>query len=185
MSSNDKTELPDDAALATMTTDELLALGGSIDGVNTVFKEPRWPVEGTRAEKRAERRVAAWFLAGGGFGLALLLVFLFWPWEYAPLESPDGLAYSLATPLYGLTFGLSVLCIAVGAGASTSPVICSPAPAYLESHPLTLVRVMSFERVKRVIYTHSGYRRRSRDRATGRCLTRVSHRSVVGGSPVS
>lgn len=25
------------------------------------------------------------------------------------------MAYSLATPLYGLTFGLSVLCIAIGA----------------------------------------------------------------------
>ena len=64
-------------------------LGGKIDGVETVFKEPRWPVEGTKAEKRAERGVALWLLLGGGFGLALLLVFLFWPWEYKPQEA-DG-----------------------------------------------------------------------------------------------
>ncbi|CAJ1496897.1 ubiquinol-cytochrome c reductase iron-sulfur subunit [[Mycobacterium] kokjensenii] len=115
MSSNDKIEIPSDSALAEMTTDELLTLGGDIDGVNTIYKEPRWPVEGTRAEKRAERSVALWFLAGGGFGVALLLIFLFWPWEYASVDSADGLAYSLATPLYGLTFGLSVLCIAIGA----------------------------------------------------------------------
>ena len=108
-------EVPSDAQLAEMSTSELLELGGRIDGVNTVFKEPRWPAEETRAEKRAERRVAAWFLAAGGFGFALLLIFLFWPWEYAPTESPDGLAYSLATPLYGLTFGLSVLSIGIGA----------------------------------------------------------------------
>ena len=47
--------------------------------------------------------------------LCLLLIFLFWPWQYASSESPNGLAYSLATPLYGLTFGLSILAIGVGA----------------------------------------------------------------------
>ncbi len=78
---------PDEAALAAMSNQELLTLGGKIDGVETVFKEPRWPVEGTQAEKRAERGVALWLLLGGGFGLALLLVFLFWPWEYKSNES--------------------------------------------------------------------------------------------------
>ncbi|HET9876270.1 MAG TPA: ubiquinol-cytochrome c reductase iron-sulfur subunit [Mycobacterium sp.] len=106
---------PDEAALAAMSREELVALGGRLDGVHTVYQEPRWPVEGTRAEKRAERQVAGWFLAGGGFGLALLLIFLFWPWEYAPKESADSLLYALATPLYGLTFGLSVLAIGIGA----------------------------------------------------------------------
>ncbi len=64
-----------------------LALGGKIDGVEIVFKEPRWPVEGTKAEKRAPRTVVAyWLLLGGLLGLALLLVFLFWPWEYHALR---------------------------------------------------------------------------------------------------
>ena len=102
---------PDEAALAAMTRDELVALGGKLDGVETVFKEPRWPVAGTKAEKRAERSVALWLFLGGVFGLALLLVFLFWPWEYAP----GSVMYSLTTPLYGLTFGLSILSIAFGA----------------------------------------------------------------------
>ncbi|MEO8815671.1 MAG: ubiquinol-cytochrome c reductase iron-sulfur subunit [Mycobacterium sp.] len=117
MSNNDvdAADLPDEAALATMSHEELVALGGRLDGVDIVFKDPRWPTGGTRAEKRAERHVAAWFLVGGGFGLALLLIFLFWPWEYAPQESPNGLVYALTTPLYGLTFGLSVLAIGVGA----------------------------------------------------------------------
>jgi len=106
---------PDEAALNAMSRQELVALGGRLDGVETVYKEPRWPVEGTRAEKRAERRVARWLLAGGFFGLALLVVFLFWPWEYKPKEADGSFLYSLTTPLYGLTFGLSVLSIAVGA----------------------------------------------------------------------
>lgn len=106
---------PDDAALAAMSTQELLELGGKMDGVETVFKESRWPVEGTKAEKRAERGVALWLLLGGGFGLALLLIFLFWPWEYKPEGDPGNLLYSLTTPLYGLTFGMSILSIAIGA----------------------------------------------------------------------
>ena len=100
---------PTDAELNAMSREELVELGGRIDGVETVFKEPRWPVPGTKAEKRAERLVAIWLLLGGLLGLALLLVFLFWPWEYQPNGSSGEFAYSLATPLYGLTFGGSVL----------------------------------------------------------------------------
>jgi ubiquinol-cytochrome c reductase iron-sulfur subunit len=106
---------PDEATLATMSNQELLELGGRIDGVRVAFKEPRWPVEGTKAEKRAERGVVLWLLLGGAFGLALLLVFLFWPWEYKPREDSGNFLYSLATPLYGLTFGMSIFCIAIGA----------------------------------------------------------------------
>jgi ubiquinol-cytochrome c reductase iron-sulfur subunit len=106
---------PDEAALAAMSQQELLTLGGKLDGVEIAYKEPRWPVEGTKAEKRAERGVALWLLLGGGFGLALLVIFLFWPWEYKPKEAANSFLYSVATPLYGLTFGLSVLSIAIGA----------------------------------------------------------------------
>ena len=74
-----------------------------------------WPVEGTKAEKRAERAVSYWLLLGGVAGLALILVFLFWPWEYKPFESEGERIYTLATPLYGLTFGLSILAIGIGA----------------------------------------------------------------------
>ena len=102
---------PTDAELAEMSNEELLDLGGKLDGVDIVFKESRWPVDGTRAEKRAERTVALWLLLGGLMGLALLVVFLFWPWEY----DPDSWWYTLATPMYGLTFGLSILAIGIGA----------------------------------------------------------------------
>ena len=78
---------PSDAELAAMSREELVELGGRMDGVETVYKEPRWPVEGTKAEKRAERTVAYWLLLGGFSGLALLLVFLFWPWEFKPYGS--------------------------------------------------------------------------------------------------
>ncbi|OBI71800.1 menaquinol-cytochrome C reductase [Mycolicibacterium fortuitum] len=106
---------PSDDELASMSREELVELGGKIDGVETIYKEPRWPVPGTKAEKRTERLVAYWLLLGGLSGLALLLVFLFWPWEYQPFGSEGEFLYTLATPLYGLTFGLSILSIGIGA----------------------------------------------------------------------
>ncbi|WKG01310.1 ubiquinol-cytochrome c reductase iron-sulfur subunit [Mycolicibacterium sp. HK-90] len=107
--------IPSDDELASMSREELVELGGKIDGVETIFKEPRWPVPGTKAEKRTERLVAYWLLLGGLSGLALLLIFIFWPWEYQPFGSEGEFLYSLATPLYGLTFGLSILAIGIGA----------------------------------------------------------------------
>jgi ubiquinol-cytochrome c reductase iron-sulfur subunit len=113
--SDDTGDQPTDEQLAAMSTEDLVRLGGKLDGVDTVLKEPRWPVEGTRAEKRAERSVALWLLLGGIMGLALLLVFLFWPWEYKPNGVEGNFLYTLATPLYGVTFGLSILAIGIGA----------------------------------------------------------------------
>ena len=111
----DYTKRPSDSELAGMSHDELVALGGRLDGVETVFKEDRWPVKGTRAEKRSERLVALWLLIGGLMGLLLLVAFLFWPWEYKPYGVKGNLLYSWATPVYGITFGLSILSIGVGA----------------------------------------------------------------------
>lgn len=106
---------PTDAQLASMSREELLELGGKLDGVQIVYKEPRWPVPGTKAEKRTERLVAYWLLLGGISGLALVLVFAFWPWEFKSGDTPGHWWYDLATPLYGLTFGLSILAIGIGA----------------------------------------------------------------------
>ncbi len=113
--SDETKDTPTDEQLAAMSREELLELGGKIDGVEIVYKDERWPVAGTKAEKRSERLVAYWLLLGGFSGLALLLVFLFWPWEFQPYGSEGEFVYSLATPLYGLTFGLSILAIGIGA----------------------------------------------------------------------
>lgn len=59
----------DETTQGTMSREELVALGGRLDGVNTVYKEQRWPIEGTKAEKRTERMVTFWLLLGGVLGL--------------------------------------------------------------------------------------------------------------------
>jgi ubiquinol-cytochrome c reductase iron-sulfur subunit len=105
---------PDPAA---MSRDELVRLGSALDDVEIVDREDPFPVPGTRAEKRTERQVAAWFALAGLSGLAFLGFFLFWPWEYAPpgARGEQHLLYQLYTPLVGFFFGLSVLAVGIGA----------------------------------------------------------------------
>jgi ubiquinol-cytochrome c reductase iron-sulfur subunit len=115
MSGGSTPHIPDEAELAEMSRDQLVKLGTNLDGVELVHYEDKWPVKGTRAERRAERRVAFWFLLAAVSGLAFLGVFIFWPWQYAAPGGNDYFLYSLYNPLIGLTLGLSVLGIGVGA----------------------------------------------------------------------
>lgn len=104
---------PTEEQLDAMSRDELVKLGTELDGVDVAYRAPRWPVEGTRAEKRAERRVALWFGISALAGAALIGVFLFWPWEYKGRNQDGNGMYTLTTPLYGLTLGIAVLAIGV------------------------------------------------------------------------
>jgi ubiquinol-cytochrome c reductase iron-sulfur subunit len=105
---------PSAAELADMTPDQLATLAATLDDVEVVHNAPKFPVPGTRAEKRAERAVALWFLISAVAALAFLGVFLFWPYEYVPPGDPGYALYNLYTPLVGLTFGLSVLALGIG-----------------------------------------------------------------------
>ncbi|TDP96088.1 ubiquinol-cytochrome c reductase iron-sulfur subunit [Labedaea rhizosphaerae] len=113
--SADERQLPTEAELAEMSRDELVQLGMKMDGVEIISYDDPWPVKGTRAEKRAERLVALWFLIAAIAGLAFIGVFIAWPWKYAAPSSGDYGLYSLYTPLLGLTLGLAVVGVGVGA----------------------------------------------------------------------
>ena len=113
--SADEQQLPTEAELAEMSRDELVKLGMKMDGVEIISYDDPWPVKGTRAEKRAERLVALWFLIAAIAGLAFIVVFIAWPWKYAAPNSGDYTLYSYYTPLLGLTLGLAVVGVGVGA----------------------------------------------------------------------
>lgn len=116
MSSDNEQQLPSEAELAEMSRDELIKLGGKLDGVELVEYPDPWPVPGTRAEKRAERQVALWFALAGLAGLAFVVALIWWPWEYVPANDEVGAYwYSLYTPVLGITLGLSVMGFAMGA----------------------------------------------------------------------
>ncbi|EME21680.1 cytochrome bc1 complex Rieske iron-sulfur subunit [Rhodococcus triatomae] len=101
--------------LDAMSRDELVTLGTNLDGVDVAFRRERWSVEGTKAEKRAERAVAYWFALAGISAIAFIAIYLFWPWEYKGQGEEGYDMYSLYTPLIGLTMGLAILGLGVGA----------------------------------------------------------------------
>jgi ubiquinol-cytochrome c reductase iron-sulfur subunit len=106
-------ERPTPEQLAQMSRDELVELGLTLDGVQMIEYNDPWPVKGTRAEKRAERVVAFWFILGALAALAFIVIFIAWPWQYkAPGQ--QGL-YALYTPLLGVTLGLTILGLGIGA----------------------------------------------------------------------
>lgn len=104
-----------DEELEAMTRDELVTLGTNLDGVDVVYRRDRWAVEGTKAEKRAERNVAFWFGLAGVSAIAFIAIYLFWPWQYAGAGDENYGKYSLYTPLIGLTMGLAILGVGIGA----------------------------------------------------------------------
>ncbi|MGH3979109.1 MAG: cytochrome bc1 complex Rieske iron-sulfur subunit [Pseudonocardiaceae bacterium] len=115
MSGPERDRIPTGAELEEMTPRQLEQLGYRLDDLEIPDDRARWPISGTRAERRAERQVASWFALSALSGLAFVVIFIAWPWEYRPPEAEGYLLYSLYTPLIGVTFGLSILGLGVGA----------------------------------------------------------------------
>jgi ubiquinol-cytochrome c reductase iron-sulfur subunit len=105
---------PQAAEVEDMSLEERARLAANLDDVDVVHNQRKWPLPGTRAEKRAERSVALWFVISALSGLAFLGAFLFWPYEYVAPGEPGYLMYSLYTPVVGAMFGLSVLAVGIG-----------------------------------------------------------------------
>ncbi|WP_028932816.1 ubiquinol-cytochrome c reductase iron-sulfur subunit [Pseudonocardia spinosispora] len=105
---------PTQAEVDEMTPEQLAQLASELDDVVVHRNAPRFPVEGTRAEKRAERAVAKWFLLSALFALIFVVGFIAWPFQYKAPGQPGHLMYSLYTPVIGTSFGLALLTIGVG-----------------------------------------------------------------------
>lgn len=97
--------------LDAMSREELVKLGGELDGVRIVYTEQPVP-PGSQGEKRAERQVALAFTGAGLSALAFMVLFPAWPWRQE-LGADFALA-SLFTPLLGLTLGLALVLLGVG-----------------------------------------------------------------------
>jgi ubiquinol-cytochrome c reductase iron-sulfur subunit len=106
--------VPTDAQLQEMSREELARLAAELDDVEVVHSTPKFPVAGTRAERRAERAVAAWFVLSALSMLAFVVAFIAWPHEYVNAFEPGHLVYSLYTPIIGVTFGFAVLALGIG-----------------------------------------------------------------------
>ncbi|MCQ9342258.1 ubiquinol-cytochrome c reductase iron-sulfur subunit [Corynebacterium sp. 153RC1] len=101
--------------LDSMSNEELARLGTELDGVTVAYRKERFPIAGDPADKRAARGISIWFGIGIVAAIAFLAIYLFWPWEYKG-HGDEGLwLYTLYTPLLGLTSGLAILALGIGA----------------------------------------------------------------------
>src|ERR1700754_4040538 len=97
-----------------LTRFDLVREGARRDGVEIVHYAPRFPVPGTRAEKRIERVLALLFLFTGLFGTAFVVAYIWWPWRYGAGDSTYRSLYPLFTPVLGVTLGLALATLGVG-----------------------------------------------------------------------
>jgi len=93
-----------------LTRFDLVQEGARRDGVEIVHYEPRFPVPGTRRERRAVRSISLLFLLAGLLGVAFVVAYIAWPWQYKMGSGLD----KLYTPVLGVTMGLSLTCIGFG-----------------------------------------------------------------------
>ncbi|MCY7343680.1 MAG: ubiquinol-cytochrome c reductase iron-sulfur subunit [Pseudonocardia sp.] len=107
-----RTPTPDE--LENMSREQLARLASELDDVEVIHNQRKFPIPGTRAERRAERSVALWFAVSAIAGLAFLGAFVFWPFDYRAPGEAGYEVYTLYTPVVGLTFGLSVLALGIG-----------------------------------------------------------------------
>lgn len=106
----DKKNLDDVTGLS---KEELVELGAKQDSVEIIYRKQRWNGNNSKPEKRAEHLVALYFLLSGIFALASVAIFLS-PFKGINKNDPGYVWHILYNPLLGLTFGLAVLCFAVG-----------------------------------------------------------------------
>jgi ubiquinol-cytochrome c reductase iron-sulfur subunit len=113
--SNDEHSSPDQPTadeIRQMTPEEAMILGAEVDGIHIVHRRDRFPVRGTKAEKRAERAVALAFTVSALAGVAFIVYFCAgkWHWEL-PGRSQD---FRFFTPVLGGTLALMLLFLGIG-----------------------------------------------------------------------
>jgi ubiquinol-cytochrome c reductase iron-sulfur subunit len=103
---------PSERDLDRMDVRELGRLGAHLDDVEVVDDSPRHEPGGP-GERRAIRRVAAWFVLSVLGAIGFVGVYVLWPWQYTS-TGPQETLRSWFTPMLGITFAISVLALAMG-----------------------------------------------------------------------
>jgi ubiquinol-cytochrome c reductase iron-sulfur subunit len=86
-------------------------LSTELDGVTIVHRRERFPVPGTKAERRAERAVAACFVLAFLGAIAFAVCYIVLPWQYDINSS----SYTWFTPVLGVTMAVSLFGFGLGA----------------------------------------------------------------------
>ena len=100
------------ADIREMTAEEATIAGAEAEGIHIVHRRNRFPIPGTKAEKRSERAVAATFLISGLSGIAFIVAFVALPFHWHLPGSPQNFKYY--TPALGGLLALMLIFMGVG-----------------------------------------------------------------------
>jgi len=98
--------------LRKMTPEEAMIAGAESQGVRIVHRRDRFPIRGTKAEKRAERAVAACFLIAALAGVGFIVAFIALPWKWHLPGTPQN--FRVYTPALGGLMAALLLFMGVG-----------------------------------------------------------------------
>jgi len=99
---------------ARLSAEEAMIVGAEADGVYIVHRRERFPIAGTKAERRAERTVAGVFLIAFLAAVGFIVVFCgLVPYEWR-LPGTGNQNYRFFTPLIGSLLGIALAAIGVG-----------------------------------------------------------------------
>ena len=109
--SHDDEELTADE-VRRMTAEEAMIAGAEADGVYIVHRRDRFPIRGTKAEKRSERAVAAAFVISGLAGVGFIVAFVAMPYEWHLPGTPQN--FRFYTPALGGLLAIMLLFFGFG-----------------------------------------------------------------------
>jgi ubiquinol-cytochrome c reductase iron-sulfur subunit len=95
-----------------MTPEQRMIAGAETDDIHIVHRRDRFPIRGTKAEKRAERGVAACFAVAGLAGVAFIVCFVALPWHWHLPGTPQN--FRFYTPALGGLFAVVLLFMGIG-----------------------------------------------------------------------
>jgi ubiquinol-cytochrome c reductase iron-sulfur subunit len=86
-----------------MTPEEAMIAGADIDGIRIAHRRQRFPIPGTKAEKRAERSVALCFVIAALCGVGFIVAFVALPYRWHLPGTPQD--FRFYTPALGALAG--------------------------------------------------------------------------------
>lgn len=95
-----------------MTPEQATIAAAEADGIHIVHRRNRFPIPGTKAEKRSERAVALTFLISAAAGIAFIVAFIALPWHWHLPGTPQNFKYY--TPALGGLLAVMLLFMGIG-----------------------------------------------------------------------
>ena len=110
--SHGRNEMPTADELREMTPEQAMIAGAEADDIHIVHRRNRFPVPGTKAEKRAERGVAICFLISALSGFGFIVAFIAIPFHWHLPGTPQN--FRFFTPAIGGLLALMLTFIGIG-----------------------------------------------------------------------